>query len=141
MNIISQGLWNCHRNYRGITTAGEVLRIKITWFKQDYHCWSEWKNGGWMVGYVYTEPTWWLVQRFSRWRKILTWGAFQSYNLVIHNFEDNARDGHGNDYNLFAIRDISPWYMIMSRDLVLAVKMKVSITRWRLPHSLNWKIS
>jgi choline dehydrogenase-like flavoprotein len=33
----------------------------------------------------------------------------QSYRFSDHNFEDNARDGHGNDWPI-RYKDIAPWY-------------------------------
>ena len=75
--------------------------------------------------YPYNQATesWWVNdlecpytedKRFDWYRgfhvggKSLMWGR-QSYRLSDHNFEDNARDGHGNDWPI-RYKDIAPWY-------------------------------
>lgn len=69
-------------------------------------------NAAWWVNDLecpYTED-----KRFDWYRgfqvggKSLTWGR-QSYRFGDHNFEDNKRDGHGNDWPI-RYKDISPWY-------------------------------
>ncbi|MBC7418723.1 MAG: GMC family oxidoreductase, partial [Pedobacter sp.] len=45
--------------------------------------------------------------------KSLTWGR-QSYRFGDHNFEDNLRDGHGNDWPI-RYTDIAPWYSYAER--------------------------
>lgn len=80
--------------------------------------------------YPYQESNekWWVndlecpyteVKRFDWYRgfhvggKSLMWGR-QSYRFSDHNFEDNARDGHGNDWPI-RYADIAPWYDYVER--------------------------
>jgi len=75
--------------------------------------------------YPYNEATekWWVndlecpyteIKRFDWYRgfhlggKSLMWGR-QSYRFSEHNFEDNKKDGHGNDWPI-RYNDIAPWY-------------------------------
>jgi choline dehydrogenase-like flavoprotein len=75
--------------------------------------------------YPYNEATekWWVNdlecpytedKRFDWYRgfhvggKSLMWGR-QSYRFSDHNFEDNAKDGHGNDWPI-RYKDLTKWY-------------------------------
>ncbi|WP_410219879.1 GMC oxidoreductase [Pedobacter sp.] len=83
-----------------------------------------------MRDYPYNEATekWWVndlecpyteVKRFDWYRgfhvggKSLMWGR-QSYRLSDHNFEDNARDGHGIDWPI-RYKDLAKWYDYVER--------------------------
>jgi choline dehydrogenase-like flavoprotein len=50
----------------------------------------------------------------------------QSYRFSDHNFEDNARDGHG-DGQPIRYKDIAPWYDYTERFAGVVVRQKIGL--------------
>jgi choline dehydrogenase-like flavoprotein len=94
--------------HRGRLTTEQIESHPVQ--KRDYP-YTEFNESFWVNDKEcpYTE-----VKRFDWYRgfhvggKSLMWGR-QSYRLSDMNFEENAKDGHGNDWPI-RYKDIAPWY-------------------------------